>query len=102
MQPTPVSLRGEPHGQRRLARYSSQGRKKSDTAEPLTHTHITWLVFKVGLDPIRHISIENISMYFFTSKNITQKLYFGGWVSDLTDKYNLCVLTEAISTSVEG
>ena len=71
MQPTPVSLPGELHGQRSLAGYSSRGRKKSDTAEPLTHTHITWLVFKVGLDPIRHISIENISMYFFRSKNIT-------------------------------
>ena len=78
------------------------GHKNSDPTEPVTLTHITRLVFKIGLGPIHHISIENISMYFFTSKNITQKLYFGGWVSDLTDKYNLCVLMEAISTSIEG
>ena len=47
------------------------GHKNSDPTEPVTLTHITRLVFKIGLGPIHHISIENISMYFFTSKNIT-------------------------------
>ena len=38
MQPTPVFLPGESHGQRSLAGYSPQGRKESDTTERL-HTH---------------------------------------------------------------
>ena len=33
MQPTPVFLPGESHGQRSLAGYSPQGRKESDTTE---------------------------------------------------------------------
>ena len=37
--PTPVFLPREPHGQRRLAGYSPQGRKKSDTTEPLTQAY---------------------------------------------------------------
>ena len=36
-QPTPEFLPGKSHGQRRLADYSSWGRKKSDTTERLTH-----------------------------------------------------------------
>ena len=34
-QPTPVFLPGEAHGQRSLVGYSPQGRKDSDTTEPL-------------------------------------------------------------------
>ena len=33
MQPTPVFLPGEPHGQRSLVGYSPWGHKKSDTIE---------------------------------------------------------------------
>ena len=33
MQPTPVSLLGESHGQRSLAGYSPWGRRESDTTE---------------------------------------------------------------------
>ena len=36
-QPTPEFLPGKSHGQRRLADYSSWGRKKSDATERLTH-----------------------------------------------------------------
>ena len=36
MQPTPVFLPGESHGQRSLAGYSLQGRKESDTTTQLT------------------------------------------------------------------
>ena len=32
-QPTPVSLPGESHGQRRLEGYSPRGRRESDTTE---------------------------------------------------------------------
>ena len=35
MQPTPVFLPGESHGQRSLAGYSPRGRKESDTTEQL-------------------------------------------------------------------
>ena len=38
-QPTPVFLSGEPHGQRSLAGYSSQGPKESDTTEATEHGH---------------------------------------------------------------
>ena len=39
-QPIPVFLSGDSHGQRSLAGFSPQGRKKSDTAEQLgTHMH---------------------------------------------------------------
>ena len=37
-QPTPVFLPGESHRQRSLAGYSPQGRKESDTTEPLHFT----------------------------------------------------------------
>jgi len=40
MATTPVFLPGEFHGQRSLVSYSPGGRKGSDTAEWLTHTHI--------------------------------------------------------------
>ena len=36
MQPTPVFLPGESHGQRSLAGYSPRSHKKSDTTEQLT------------------------------------------------------------------
>ena len=36
MQPTPVFLPGELHGQRNLAGYSPRGHKESDTTEELT------------------------------------------------------------------
>ena len=36
MQPTPVFLPGESHGQRSLAGYSPWGHKESDTTEPLS------------------------------------------------------------------
>ena len=39
-QPTLVFLAGEFHGQKSLAGYSSLGRKESDMAEQLIHTHI--------------------------------------------------------------
>ena len=41
-QPTPVFMPEESHGQRRLAGYSPQGRKESDTTEQLTHSHSRW------------------------------------------------------------
>ena len=41
MQPTPVFLRGEFHGQRRWAGYSPWGWKELDTTEPLTLTKYT-------------------------------------------------------------
>ena len=37
-QPTPVSLPGESHGQRRVVSYGPQGRKRSDTSEATQHT----------------------------------------------------------------
>ena len=37
LQPTPVSLPGEFHGQRSLAGYSPWGCKESDSTEQLTH-----------------------------------------------------------------
>ena len=37
-QPTPVLLPGEARGQKRLAGYTPQGRKQSDTAKQVTHT----------------------------------------------------------------
>ena len=41
MQPTPVFLAGESHGQKSLADYSPWGRKELDTTEQLnTHTII--------------------------------------------------------------
>ena len=42
MQPTPVFLPGESHGQRSLVGYSSWGRKESDTTEQL-HFHVSLL-----------------------------------------------------------
>ena len=41
MQPTPVFLPGEFHGQRRWAGYSPWGWKELDTTEPLTLTKYT-------------------------------------------------------------
>ena len=38
-QPTQVFLPGESHGQRRLAGYSPEGRKKSDTTEATQQQH---------------------------------------------------------------
>ena len=38
LQPTPVFLPGEYHGQRTLVGYSPWGHKESDTTEQLTHT----------------------------------------------------------------
>ena len=38
MQPTPVFLPGESHGQRSLVGYSPWGRKEADTTEPLHFT----------------------------------------------------------------
>ena len=40
MQPTPVSLPREYHGQRSLADYNPWAHKKSDTTERLTHKAI--------------------------------------------------------------
>ena len=45
-QPTLVFLAGEFHGQKSLAGYSSLGRKESDMAEQLTHTHTITMYFK--------------------------------------------------------
>ena len=42
-QPTPVFLPGEFYGQRSLVGYSPWGRKKLDTAEQLTLTHVSSL-----------------------------------------------------------
>ena len=39
MQPTPVSVPGEFHGQRSLAGYSPQDHEELDTTERLTHIH---------------------------------------------------------------
>ena len=36
MQPTPVFMAGESHGQRRLAGYGAPSRKESDTTEKLS------------------------------------------------------------------
>ena len=44
-QPTPISLPGEPHGQRSLAGYSLWGCKEVDTTEHLSRTHILLLGF---------------------------------------------------------
>ena len=41
IQPTPVFLPGESHGQRSLVGYSSRGHRESDTTEH-THTHSTY------------------------------------------------------------
>ena len=38
MQPTPIFLPGESHGQRSLEGYSLWGRKESDTTEVTEHT----------------------------------------------------------------
>ena len=38
MQPTPIFLPGESHGQRSLEGYSLWGRKESDTTEATEHT----------------------------------------------------------------
>ena len=38
-QPTQAFLPGEPHGQRSLLDYSSQGHKESDMTEATYHTH---------------------------------------------------------------
>ena len=48
MQPTPVFLPGESHGQRSLAGYRPQGCKESDTTE---HTHNLLLIVK-GWHPL--------------------------------------------------
>ena len=44
-QPTSVFLPGNSHGQRRLASYSLQGQKESDTTEATQHTGTSHLVF---------------------------------------------------------
>ena len=40
MQPTPVFLPGELHGQRSLAGHGTQGHKESDTTEATQHVHV--------------------------------------------------------------
>ena len=42
MQPTPVFLSGESHGQRSQVGYSPQGRKESDTTERVHFTSLQW------------------------------------------------------------
>ena len=44
LQPTPVSLPGEPHGQRSLVGYSPQGHKDSDTTERLHSFFLSFLL----------------------------------------------------------
>ena len=39
MQPTPVFVPGESHGQRSLVGYSSQGRKQSDMTEQIKNNN---------------------------------------------------------------
>ena len=48
MQPTPVLLPGEFHGQRSLVRYSPWGHKESDTTEILTLSPSWSLHFRGG------------------------------------------------------
>ena len=55
-QPTPVSLPGESHGQRSLAGYSPWSRKKSDTAEQLTHFR-SWI-------SVYHSQVYNSDLQF--------------------------------------
>ena len=50
-QPTPVSLRGESHGHRRLAGYSPRGRKESDTTERPTLSLSHWSM-STGVPPL--------------------------------------------------
>ena len=49
MQPTPVFLPGESHGQRSLVGYSLRGRKESDTTEQVhfTSPHVHTATFKI-------------------------------------------------------
>ena len=46
------------------------------------------------------LALRTASVYFFISKNIKRKQCLEG-STDLTDKYNLFVLAEAVSTSVD-
>ena len=45
MQPTPVFLPGESHGQRILAGHGPWGRRESDMTEETKHTHILHDIF---------------------------------------------------------
>ena len=46
MQPTPVFLPRESHGQRTLEGYSTWCRKESDTTEVTEHAHTSFLAWK--------------------------------------------------------
>ena len=49
MQPTPVLLPGEAHGQRSLAGYSPWGRKESDTTQQLRIYALSWLPVAISI-----------------------------------------------------
>lgn len=56
----------------------------------------------MGFGSVFHISIENHFCVFFPHLKISRGSNVVADSIDLTDKHNLFVLAEAISTSVEG
>ena len=69
MQPTPVFLPGQSHGQRSLESYSPQGRKEPDTTEATEHAHTArmpsnWLLYPFDL----HTSSFEHVLVFYHSK----------------------------------
>ena len=70
MQPTPVFLPGESHGQRSLVGYSSWGRKELDT----TDTHTLICNFRIMKQKCYYYKYNSVLGYFFLVDIINEDL----------------------------